>query len=152
MMHLDLSPRLARFALIFAVWLAPMAVGAQPAQPGPPVERISPTAAAQRAKDGTAILVDVRERDELAAGMAEGARWYPTSSIKDDPKAYLKFISSLPADQTIVFYCAAGGRAGSAAEIARKELGRSTANLGGFKDWKGAGLPVATPPKKLDPG
>jgi rhodanese-related sulfurtransferase len=152
MMQLDLPPRLARLALLFAVWLVPMAVGAQPAQPGPPVARISPTEAAQLAKDRKAILVDVRERDELAAGMAEGAHWYPTSSIKDDPKAYLTFVSSLPADQTIVFYCAAGGRAGSAAEIARKELGRRTANLGGFKDWKGAGLPVATPASKLDPG
>jgi rhodanese-related sulfurtransferase len=129
-----------------------IAAAALAGQDAPPVEKIAPAAAAQRVKDGSAVLVDVRERDELDGGMAEGARWYPTSSIEDDPDGYLKFVSSLPADQTIVFYCAAGGRAGSAAEIARKELGRKTANLGGFKDWKNAGLPVKTPAKKLQPG
>jgi rhodanese-related sulfurtransferase len=129
-----------------------IAAAALAGQDPPPIAKISPAAAAQRVKDGSAVLVDVRERDELDGGMAEGARWYPMSSIEDDPKAYLKFISSLPADQTIVFYCAAGVRAGSAAEIARKELGRKTANLGGFKDWKNAGLPVKVPAEKLEPG
>jgi rhodanese-related sulfurtransferase len=103
-------------------------------------------------KAGKAILVDVRERDELDAGMAEGARWYPTSSIKSDPDGYRKFVASLPEDRTIVFYCASGVRSGRAAEIASKEMGRKAANLGGFKDWKGAGLPVAVPAKSLQPG
>jgi rhodanese-related sulfurtransferase len=102
-------------------------------------------------KAGKAVLVDVRERNELDAGMAQGAHWYPTSSIKSDPDAYRRFLASLPADQTIVFYCASGVRSGKAAELA-SEQGRNAANLGGFKDWKGAGLPVATPAKTLQPG
>ena len=142
-----------RFATSFLpialmVALAPAFAAAE----SPPVEKITPAAAAQRAVEGSAILVDVRERNELNAGMAKGARWYPSSSIEDDPDGYKKFIESLPADRTLVFYCAAGVRAGAAAEIARKELGRRTANFGGFKDWKAAGLPVAIPPKQLDPG
>jgi rhodanese-related sulfurtransferase len=133
---------------MIALALAPAFASAQ----SPPVEKITPTAAAQRAKEGTAILVDVRERNEIAAGMAEGAHWYPSSSIEDDPDAYKKFVESLPADRTLVFYCASGVRAGAAAEIARKELGRRTANFGGFKDWKASGLPVAIPKTQLDPG
>ena len=79
------------------------------------------------------------------------SRWYPTSSIKSDPDAYRKFIASLPADQTIVFYCASGVRSGKAADLA-SEQGRKAANLGGFKDWQGAGLPVTAPAKALQPG
>ncbi len=98
------------------------------------------------------MIVDVRERGEIASGMAEGARWYPTSSIESDPDAFAKFVSALPAEQTVVFYCAAGVRAGRAAEIASEQAGRKAANLGGFKDWQAAGLPVTTPAKSLAPG
>jgi rhodanese-related sulfurtransferase len=132
-------------ALAFA---APVSAG----DLAPPVAAISPTEAAAQMKAGTAVIVDVRERDELEGGMAQGARWYPTSSIKSDPDGYKKFIASLPEDQTVVFYCAAGVRAGKAADIASKELHRKTGNLGGFKDWKGAGLPVTVPAQTLQPG
>ena len=133
--------------ILVALCFAPVALAGE----GSTVEAIAPTEAAQQVKAGKAVLVDVRERNELDAGMAQGARWYPTSSIKSDPDAYRRFIASLPAEQTIVFYCASGVRSGKAAEIAAQE-GRKAANLGGFKDWKGAGLPVTTPAKTLAPG
>ncbi len=141
--------RSSALLLLAALQLAPAKFTAEQALK---VEAITPAEAAAQMKAGKAILIDVRERDELAAGMAQGARWYPTSSIQSDPDAYRKFIASLPADQTLVFYCAAGRRAGAAAEIARKDLGRKTGNLGGFKDWKGAGLPATVPAKTLQPG
>jgi rhodanese-related sulfurtransferase len=134
--------------VVVAVGLAPVALTAGE---GSKVEAIAPVEAAQLSKAGKAIVIDVRERSELDAGMAEGARWYPTSSIEADPDAYRKFIESLPGDRTLVFYCASGRRAGAAAEIARKD-GRKAANLGGFKDWKAAGLPVTTPAMTLAPG
>jgi rhodanese-related sulfurtransferase len=134
--------------LLLTLSFAPMALAGEGA---PPVAAITPADAAAQVNAGDAVLVDVRERNELDAGMAQGARWYPTSSIKSDPEAYRKFIASLPADRTIVFYCASGVRSGKAAEIAAEE-GRTAANLGGFKDWKSAGLPVTTPAKTLSPG
>jgi rhodanese-related sulfurtransferase len=142
------SLRECRIALM-AAWLviAPAALAA-----GGRVEAIAPAAAAQEVRAGQAVLVDVRERGELEGGMAEGAHWYPTSSIQSDPDAYRKFLASLPQDQTVVFYCAAGRRAGAAAEIASQQPGRKAANLGGFKDWKAAGLPVTVPAKTLQPG
>ena len=132
---------------IFVLGLAPMALAGEDSK----VEAIAPTEAADQVKAGKAILIDVRERQEIDTGMAEGARWYPTSSIQADPDAYQKFIASLPPDKTLVFYCASGKRSGVAAQIADAQ-GRKAANLGGFKDWKGAGLPVAVPAKTLQPG
>jgi rhodanese-related sulfurtransferase len=132
--------------LVTAIGMAPAAVAA-----GGAVEAIAPAEAARQMKAGKAIVIDVRERGELDGGMAEGARWYPTSSIESDPDAYRKFIASLPEDQTLVFYCASGRRSGAAAEIANQG-GRKAANLGGFKDWKAAGLPVTAPAKSLQPG
>ena len=134
--------------LLLTISLAPAALAGESALP---VAAIAPAEAAAQVAEGKAVLVDVRERSELDAGMAQGARWYPTSSIKSDPDAYRKFIASLPADRTVVFYCASGVRAGKAAEIATQQ-GRNAANLGGFKDWKGAGLPVTPPAKTLSPG
>jgi rhodanese-related sulfurtransferase len=143
----DIRLRWLGTVLLLSVWLAPSAVVA-----GEAVAKISPAVAAQQVNAGKAILVDVRERNELDAGMAEGAHWFPTSKIKSDPEAYRQFIAELPQGQTLVFYCEAGGRAGKAADIASDQLGRKAANLGGFRDWKAAGLPVATPAKTLDPG
>jgi rhodanese-related sulfurtransferase len=134
--------------VVVAVGLAPVALAAGE---GSRVEGVAPAEAAQQMKAGKAIVIDVRERSELDGGMAAGARWYPTTSIESDPDAYRKFIASMPSDQTLVFYCASGRRAGAAADIARKD-GRKTANLGGFKDWKAAGLPVTVPAKTLQPG
>src|SRR5688572_11151822 len=136
-----------RYIACFA-WLFVLACAAEEARS---VEKISPEDAAAQVSAGKAVLVDVRERSELDAGMAEGARWYPTSSIKSDPDGFAKFVASLPAEQTIVFYCASGVRSGKAAEIAG-EAGRKAANVGGFKDWKDAGLPVTAPAKNLAPG
>src|SRR5262245_23037881 len=137
-------------------WIAVIALGLAPvacaAGEGSKVEAIAPAEAAQQVKAGQAVRCDVRERSEIDAGMAEGAHWYPTSSIKSDPDAFRKFLDTLPQDRTVVFYCASGVRSGKAAEIAAGEAGRKVANLGGFKDWQGAGLPVAVPAKSLQPG
>src|SRR5689334_10642754 len=138
------APMRWSFTMMFVLAFAPMALAAGEGK----VEAIAPTEAAQQMKDGKAVVIDVRERSELDAGMAEGAHWYPTSSIRSDPDGYAKFLASLPQDRTLVFYCASGARSGKAAEIA-SGAGRKAANLGGFKDWKGAGLPVTAPPKSL---
>src|SRR5262249_19139003 len=138
-----------------STWMLAMAAALLPmtlaAEEGPKVEAIAPVEAAAQVKAGKATLIDVRERSEIESGMAEGARWNPTCSIKADPDAYLTFIAALPTDQTLVFYCASGVRSGKAAEMARG-AGRNAANLGGFKDWKAAGLPVAIPQKTREPG
>jgi len=108
-----------------------------------PVEKIEPKAAAALVEKNQATLVDVREEDEVTAGMAKSAQWFPMSKMKD-PDAFKAFLAKLPKGK-VIFYCAAGGRAGRAAEQA-KALGYDVANMGGFKDWKGAGLPTKDKP------
>ena len=137
-----------------STWLLALALGLAPAalRAGPAVPAIAPAEAAVQVKAGRAVIVDVRERSELAGGMAQGAHWYPTSSIRSDPEAFQNYLATLPADQTVVFYCAAGVRAGAAAELASEDAGRKAANLGGFRDWQAAGLPVTTPAATLAPG
>lgn len=107
-------------------------------------EQMTPQAAYEEIQQGQAVLVDVREREETLTGMAEPARWIATSSIEMKSPEWDKFVEQLPRDKRIVLYCAAGVRSGRAAsELASK--GFKTANIGGFKDWVAAKLPVRKP-------
>jgi rhodanese-related sulfurtransferase len=108
------------------------------------VESISPEQANALVQKGAAILVDVREEEEVKAGMAAPARWMSLSSIKADESAFKAMLAGVPADQPVIFYCASGGRSGKAAQRAA-ELGHRAANMGGYSAWAGAGLPTKKP-------
>ena len=88
----------------------------------------------QGLRDGSVLLVDVREPHEFAAGHIPGSVSYPLSTF--DP-------SSLPEGKRIVFSCAAGVRSVRAIEFAQAS-GRDIREhyKGGFKDWASAGEPV----------
>lgn len=88
----------------------------------------------QGLREGSILLVDVREPHEFAAGHIPGAVSHPLSSF--DP-------SSLPEGKRIVFSCAAGVRSVRALEFAQA-AGRDIREhyKGGFKDWAAAGEPV----------
>ncbi|MBZ6075388.1 sulfurtransferase [Microvirga sp. WGZ8] len=85
-------------------------------------------------KDGSILLVDVREPQEFAAGHIPGAVSHPLSTFDAE---------ALPTDQRIVFSCAAGVRSLRAIEFAQA-AGRDLREhyKGGFKDWITAGEPV----------
>ncbi len=121
-----------------------LSVAALASADAPKVEKLDPKAAAALAEKGQATIVDVREEDEVNAGMAKPAKWFPLSKVQKEPAAFKEFLSKLPKGK-VVFYCAAGYRAGMVAEEAAK-LGYSAGNLGGFKDWKAAGLPTKDKP------
>jgi rhodanese-related sulfurtransferase len=88
----------------------------------------------QGLREGSFVLVDVREPHEFAAGHIPGAVSHPLSSF--DPTA-------LPEDKRIVFSCAAGVRSVRAIEVAQA-AGRDIREhyKGGFKDWAASGEPV----------
>jgi rhodanese-related sulfurtransferase len=88
----------------------------------------------QGLREGSILLVDVREPHEFAAGHIPGAVSHPLSSF--DP-------SSLPEGKRIIFSCAAGVRSVRAIEFAQAS-GRDIREhyKGGFKDWAAAGEPV----------
>ncbi|MBK7862589.1 MAG: sulfurtransferase [Archangiaceae bacterium] len=121
-----------------------LTTGLSAAADAPKVEKVDPKSAAAQVEKGTASLVDVREEDEVTSGMAKPAKWFPLSKVNADPAAFKAFLAALPKGK-VVFYCAAGGRAGKAAEKAAA-LGYTTANMGGYSDWAAAGLPTKDKP------
>lgn len=87
--------------------------------------------------DNTAIVVDVREVDEYAAGHIPGALNMPLSTFQ---------ASKLPdsGGKTIVLSCAAGSRSAMAlGKCVAAQSSVDTHLAGGFGAWKSAGLPVA---------
>jgi rhodanese-related sulfurtransferase len=88
----------------------------------------------QGLREGSLVLVDVREPNEFAAGHIPGAVSHPLSTF--DPAA-------LPQGKRVVFSCAAGVRSVRALQAAQGAgLDISEHYRGGFKDWAAAGEPI----------
>ena len=104
---------------------------------------ISPSEADARIKAGTAVLIDVREPDEWAGGVAEPALLCSLSDLRGD-RVQWKTVLEANRDKELILYCASGARSGVAAGMLRKE-GFNAVNAGGFGNWRSAGLPVRTP-------
>lgn len=85
-----------------------------------------------------AVVVDVREPEEFAAGHVTGAKNVPLDQLEQKLPATVKN-KTLP----LLLVCATGGRAQRAVAMAKK-LGyeQAQAVAGGLKSWKDANLPV----------
>jgi sulfur-carrier protein adenylyltransferase/sulfurtransferase len=92
-------------------------------------------------RHGSAVFVDVRERDEWDEGIVPGAIHIPRGNLESR-------IEGLVPDRSteLVLYCSAGSRSAFAAK-ALEELGYEnvTSLTGGFTDWKRNGYPIETP-------
>jgi rhodanese-related sulfurtransferase len=94
---------------------------------------IAPAEAARLTEHDDAVLLDVREDDEWAAGHATAARHVPLGRLRAD---------SVPDGKVIVAVCRSGARSDQAA-AALRDAGFDARNLaGGMKAWAQAGLPV----------
>jgi molybdopterin/thiamine biosynthesis adenylyltransferase/rhodanese-related sulfurtransferase len=104
------------------------------------IPEVGAAEAASLAADG-AVIVDVRESDEIAAGTAAGAIGLP--------KGYLELRAEevLPdKGKTLLVLCENGYRSLFAAEaLARLGYGDVRNLGGGYTAWKAAGLPVTRP-------
>lgn len=78
---------------------------------------------------GTAVLVDVREPDEFAAGHAENAKLIPLGDIQAG-----KFNEDK--EKTIYVYCRSGRRAEEARTTLQNNGYERVENLGGLVDWE----------------
>lgn len=87
-------------------------------------------------REGRAMVIDVREANEFAAGHIAGAINIPLSMFR---------ASQLPdpGDKIIVLSCAAGRRSGMALDkCSQAQAAVDTHLAGGFGAWRAAGLPA----------
>lgn len=97
---------------------------------------LEPKVLAAMLADGAAVLVDVREPDEYAAGHIAGAINLPLSRFSPDQ------LPETPG-KTVVLQCAGGKRSGMALDrCAEAGAAVDTHLAGGIGAWKAAGLPV----------
>ena len=99
---------------------------------------LSPAGAVQLINRERAVVIDVCEADEFAAGHVGGAKNVPLNQLEERLPQVVKN-KALP----VILVCASGSRSMRAEGIARK-LGyeKAQAMAGGLKSWKDANLPV----------
>jgi rhodanese-related sulfurtransferase len=92
-------------------------------------------------KEQKAILVDVREKDEVIEGVIEGAIWIPLSKLQEETQ-FREIESKLDRSKKIMVYCRSGNRSAKAASILSQK-GYSVQNAGGYSSLVSSGLPSA---------
>ena len=99
---------------------------------------LSANAAVQLMNREKAVVVDVSEAGEFAAGHVVGAKNVPYEQLEEKLAAAVKN-KALP----VILVCATGARANRAVAVAKK-LGYEQAQAlgGGLKAWKEANLPL----------
>jgi rhodanese-related sulfurtransferase len=105
-----------------------------------PAPRANPADCIARLKSGQALLVDVREPNEWAGGVARSAALLPLSDLTGARKQWKKFLAGL-ADRELLLYCASGARSRLAANILAAE-GIRAVNAGGLDEWAAAGWAI----------
>ncbi len=87
-------------------------------------------------RDGTGVLVDVREQWEWTQGHAPDAKHVPLDGI-------VARAGELPRDRAVLFICHSGNRSLTAAQYFQ-QLGYDALSVaGGIGAWAAEGLPVA---------
>ena len=99
---------------------------------------LSAPAAVQLINREKAVVIDVCEPAEFAAGHVTGAKSIPMAELEAKLPGAVKNKAT-----PLVMVCASGARAGRAAALARKLGYENTQVLaGGMKAWRDANLPV----------
>ena len=101
------------------------------------ITEISPTEAAAKLKSGEAVILDVRETDEWDDEHIPGAIHLSRGTIELDVEEKAPDTNAM-----IITHCGGGGRSALAAESLQRMGYKNVRSMaGGFKAWKGAGLP-----------
>jgi rhodanese-related sulfurtransferase len=108
------------------------------------IDSLTPDEVQAELASGRAVLVDVRDANELAQGAIPGAVHASRGMLEfyADPASSMHKPALDPARRTIL-HCASGGRSALAAATLRQMGYADVAHLdGGFKAWVAAGKPV----------
>lgn len=109
-----------------------------PALRGAAGGNLAPTTAVQLINQEKAVVIDVCEANEYAAGHVAGARHIPLGQLAQKLPEVVK-----NKDVPVIFVCQSGMRSGSATRMA-KGLGYLKAQSlgGGLSSWRAASLPI----------
>src|SRR2546421_3798397 len=105
------------------------------------IEEVDPAAAREQLSNG-AVLIDVREPEEWAAGHIPGAKHVPKSYLES------RIEGAMPdRAEHLILYCASGTRSAWAARTLIEDLGYEHVEsmTGGFTLWKDRGYEVEVP-------
>ena len=124
--------------MLFALALASGSMLLWPVIRGATLAGLDPVGAVQLINREKAVVVDVCEPAEFAAGHVGGAKNIPLADLEKKLAAAVKN-KSLP----LILVCQSGARSGRAVAIAKK-LGYNLAQSlgGGMVSWKAANLPI----------
>jgi rhodanese-related sulfurtransferase len=100
------------------------------------VPEVSATEGAELVEEG-AVLLDVRNDDEWAAGHAPDAQYLTLGEL-------VARIGEVPADRQVVVICRSGSRSARAVELLAAHGYDAVNVFGGMQAWAAAGLPVFT--------
>ncbi|MGW1780131.1 rhodanese-like domain-containing protein [Streptomyces sp. NPDC002143] len=103
-----------------------------------PISRVTAAQAHRMLRDGTAVLVDVRDPDEYRAGHAPGALHLPLPWSAWTTTS----LPSLTAGRDLVLVCRSGNRSQRAAALLAEHGTQAADVIGGLQDWAAQGLPV----------
>ncbi len=105
------------------------------------IDEIDPAAAREQLNNG-AVLVDVREIDEFAAGHIPGAKHVPKSYLESRIEG-----AAPDRSQHVILYCQSGNRSAWAARTLLDDLGYEHVEsmTGGITLWKDRGYDVEVP-------
>lgn len=99
------------------------------------MSELTPQQLAERLRDGSLQLVDVREPSEYEAGRIGGSRLVPLGELSGAS-------ATIDQDAPVVFVCRSGARSAMATD-AFAGAGYDAHNLtGGLQAWAAAGLPL----------
>jgi phage shock protein E len=104
------------------------------------ITEISPQDAAAKLSSNSAVVVDVRDKDEWDEGHIPGATHMSRGTIEFDIEEKVPDTNAM-----IICHCGGGGRSALAAENLQKMGYKNVRSMaGGLKAWKAAGLPTTT--------
>jgi rhodanese-related sulfurtransferase len=89
---------------------------------------------------GQAIILDVREKNEVSEGMVRGSHWVALSDLNSHPTETIQKIRSLANDAKIYIYCRSGSRSEKFIDSLRQHQ-LNGLNLGGYESLIKQGLP-----------
>src|SRR6266571_7095442 len=102
------------------------------------ITEISPQDAAAKLKNGDAVVVDVRDKDEWDEGHIPGATHMSRGTIELDIEEKVPDPNAM-----IICHCGGGGRSALAAKSLQKMGYKNVRSMaGGFKAWKAVGSPA----------